>query len=481
MRIVALELNHIRNVGHGQITFDNLPSGGSMTGLYGQNGSGKTAVVDVIAILKQLVQGERLRPYSSDVIDVLSENATITAIIKTGNMYIEYSVALGRDVDDEQKCAIVNEESIRFGTQPDKLGRVILRHGATDGGFSWYPAYLRRTVNAIDHLDNDLRRAEEHAYGTHRSFIFTSIRDPKGKDTEIPSVLRMCDAIRDDQNASERTKTYAEKTIRPFANVLEDMRCSARDNVYVSKTDRGALATVWCVPVESSGTGRNRLLDLETGELVSRTEAEAVQSSLAVYNSVLPSIIPGLHISAVTSPAPMSDEGEERVMMQFVSNRGGRIVPFRCESEGVIRLTGMLSYLIHAYNDPDALVAVDEIDTGVYELLLGDLLKQMSEDMKGQLVFTAHNLRALETIPASCVRVTTTNPQKRYTKLHVKQSNNNRRKYLLDALLGAEGDDLYDRPTPGMFGNALYWAGHPQEMQQILSEDSEGIDETADA
>ena len=36
----------MRNISHGVLDFDDLPTGGSVTGIYGQNGSGKTTVID---------------------------------------------------------------------------------------------------------------------------------------------------------------------------------------------------------------------------------------------------------------------------------------------------------------------------------------------------------------------------------------------------------------------------------------------------
>lgn len=466
MRIVELRLDHVRNVGHGELSFSQLPSGGSMTGIYGQNGSGKTAVIDAIAILDHLISGDPLPKYSNDIIDVETGTATITAVMSIDGAYIEYAVTLITGDADDGNRALVSEEAIRVGDAPDRLGRVILRHTATDTGFAWYPSYLRRSINAITDLDTDMRRAEEYAYATNRSFLFSIIHDARGRATETRTVTRMCDALKENDNVAERTRHYAEAIVGRFARRLDRLIDSARNAVYVSKTKRGALAVFWYMPVESSRTGRSRLADLTATTPVPRADADAIRSAIGVYNMVLPTIIPGLHIDAAISPAPASEEGEEQVSLQLMSERDGRRIPFRCESEGVIRLTGMLSYFIHAFNDPDALVAIDEIDTGVYELLLGDLLKQMADGMQGQLVFTAHNLRALETIPPSCVRVTTTNPKRRYATFHVKQSNNNRRKYLADALLGAEGDNLYDPPLPHMFGAALYCAAHPDNEPQ---------------
>lgn len=41
-------------------------------------------------------------------------------------------------------------------------------------------------------------------------------------------------------------------------------------------------------------------------------------------------------------------------------------------------------------------LVIDELDSGVFEYLLGELLSVFSDGGKGQLIFTSHNLRALE-------------------------------------------------------------------------------------
>ena len=61
-------------------------------------------------------------------------------------------------------------------------------------------------------------------------------------------------------------------------------------------------------------------------------------------------------------------------------------------------------------------LTVDELDAGIFEYLLGELLKVISEKGKGQLIFTSHNLRPLETIDKGFIAFTTVNPENRYIR-----------------------------------------------------------------
>lgn len=42
------------------------------------------------------------------------------------------------------------------------------------------------------------------------------------------------------------------------------------------------------------------------------------------------------------------------------------------------------------------LESIDELDAGIFEYMLGELLDIFGKSAKGQLIFTSHNLRALE-------------------------------------------------------------------------------------
>ena len=70
IRLQRLVLDNMRNISHGVLDFDNLPAGGSVTGIYGQNGSGKTTVIDAIGILRALLSGNMLPDTAGDAISV---------------------------------------------------------------------------------------------------------------------------------------------------------------------------------------------------------------------------------------------------------------------------------------------------------------------------------------------------------------------------------------------------------------------------
>ena len=117
----------------------------------------------------------------------------------------------------------------------------------------------------------------------------------------------------------------------------------------------------------------------------------------------------------------------------------------RFEADGVIRLISLLWLIIPAFNDRSFTLAIDEIDAGIYEYLLGDILKAFEKDGKGQLIFTSHNLRPLEVISKDSIVFTTTNPENRYIRLkRIGQTNNLRDVYLREIRMQEGEEELYN-------------------------------------
>lgn len=68
---------------------------------------------------------------------------------------------------------------------------------------------------------------------------------------------------------------------------------------------------------------------------------------------------------------------------------------------------------------------------GVFEYLLGELIKVIAASGKGQLIFTSHNLRVLEVLDNKRIVFTTTDENNRYKRMpHYKATNNLRAMYI---------------------------------------------------
>ena len=138
----------------------------------------------------------------------------------------------------------------------------------------------------------------------------------------------------------------------------------------------------------------------------------------------------------------------------------GRLIEFANESYGVRKLIMLSMYFPLLFINPYITLVIDEIDEGVFEFLLGKILEAICKYGVGQLIFTAHNLRPLETLDKTSIAFTTVNPKNRYTRIKNIMTNNNLRDcYYREISTGAGDDALYDYTNNAKLAFAMRKAG----------------------
>ena len=151
-----------------------------------------------------------------------------------------------------------------------------------------------------------------------------------------------------------------------------------------------------------------------------------------------------------------SGQAQKNHRVQYMRIINEKRVAFSAESNGIKKLVNIASALILAYNDPNVILAIDELDSGVFEYLLGQILDVLGDGLKGQLVFTAHNITALSVLGKTQLYFTTTNPKNRYIRLRNMQSENNPENFYLRALkVGGQKENLMDETHRGEISRAL--------------------------
>jgi hypothetical protein len=75
----------------------------------------------------------------------------------------------------------------------------------------------------------------------------------------------------------------------------------------------------------------------------------------------------------------------------------GKIVDIEAtlESTGTLHLLEILPYILMGVDGKT--VVIDELDTGIHDLLVNNILSNMLDSLKGQLIITTHNTMLLET------------------------------------------------------------------------------------
>ncbi len=234
--------------------------------------------------------------------------------------------------------------------------------------------------------------------------------------------------------------------------MIDSLLTYGTKELFVINTDTSGLISLNALPIsfkykyddEHKETFGQFAIPLNESVLVPSELVDVVKELMENMNIVLGQIIPGLSINVYELDTELSKDSRRGKRLQLMSKRNGKEIPLKYESEGIKKIVSILQLLIVVYNSDSITLAVDELDAGIFEYLLGELLKVISEKGRGQLIFTSHNLRPLETLDKCFIAFTTVNPNNRYIRfINVKGNNNLRDFYYRDITLGEQSEPVY--------------------------------------
>ena len=206
------------------------------------------------------------------------------------------------------------------------------------------------------------------------------------------------------------------------------------------------LPMAFRIDSENNGVKGDLPVSLLETTILDNEDLKILRNIIEEINTVLYTIIPGLRIDIKEYGSQLMDNGEEGHKIELMSSREGMpSFPIRMESEGIIKIISILNALIQAFSDPSICLAIDELDAGIFEYILGELLQIFDESAKGQLIFTSHNLRPLEILENDALLYTTVNPENCYIKSsYIKNTQNTLLSYLRTIKLGGQKEKLYN-------------------------------------
>lgn len=442
-RIKEITIENFKNVQHGVINFENKKKeyNASIVGLYGQNGSGKTALIDALQVLKYVLCGKSVPNKYVEYIRVNADNACLKyhfEIFDKDDVYnVWYQFSLGKEIDDsyEDKDDFLSQDtnkykvkifdellSFNYSSNNEKIRKTYLIDTNTSELFVPKSRYNELLENNNEDI-MELLLTKRLILTQSRSFIFSK---------------EMINKFREGCN----NKLYL--------NIINRLSLYGNNELFIIDTQHEGLINMDALPLaikyhdkQSEMIGRV-LISLNKPSPIPNGAIDILYKAIDNMNIVLQTIIPGLTIDIIELETVVNKDGDIGKMIQLVSLKNGIKIPFRYESEGIKKIVSILQLLIVAYNNSSITVAIDELDFGIYEYLLGELLSIIAENGKGQLIFTSHNLRPLETIDKGFIVFTTTNPNNRYIRLtNVKGNNNLRDFYFRDILLGEQNEEVY--------------------------------------
>ncbi|MEC0227926.1 AAA family ATPase [Paenibacillus alba] len=415
VKVVSLELRNVKNVRYGRIDLD-LNNDDKLdvqvVGLYGQNGSGKTAVVEAFNILQLLLKGQELPTKKQRLIYDGQESLSLDFefILQAED---EINKAIYHvELEYEEERMVVKSEKVK--TKGKSYGKMFFYTRDESSSIE----LRQKPKQEVEVVLSGIKLLSQEVKG---SLFFSKIVSNQSKKLFSGVDLLVYIAL----------KEQFAKNLLVIKNLQEGVFPSYLFNDFTSN------------PVENSTYNVKDAINL------SKEQYKYLSTVIERNNVVISSIIPDLNVHLKNMGATTLPNGEEGVRAEFLSKKGDTILPLSAESAGTLKLFAITTSLIAAFHNSSACVIIDELDAGVFEYLLGELVEIFQEHSKGQLIFTSHNLRVLEKLLPQNIWFTTTNEENRYIKFKKLQKNNNMRNvYLRTVLVGGQSEFLYEETNP---------------------------------
>lgn len=416
VRIKTIEIKDYKNIQYGKVDLcKHFLHKGTMLGIFGQNGSGKSAFIDAILLLKMAISGQSIPSFYIDFIRVGSKKSEMTFTFDIFNEQSHSEVVyhfclnkqhdfIGNDNTSQTTSSLIpkiESETLYLSSGNHKIKIIdtdLKTLFTSDCGHSLFPETHIQEIRYIQKLASSLSK----------SFVFSN------------SLLNMLKA---NNKCSDKHLNFIE--------CLEILVNYGTNQLFILNNHYHTMINYFHLP-------------LQEPTVIPEYELESLYRIVNLINTVLIHVIPGLEISVQILDTSLLSNGNISHTVHLMSKKGNICIPLSNESEGIQRIVEVLYMLILVYNKFSVTVVIDDMDLCIFEYLFGELLRIILRKGKGQLIFTSHNLRPLETIDDDFIIFTTTNPQNRYIKSKNIQSNNNLRDvYYKNIVLGGTSEDVY--------------------------------------
>lgn len=446
VRIQEVELINFKNVKKGIINFPSYKkksyydNESEILGLYGQNGSGKTALVDAFGVIRNLIKGESLPKDINNYIFQTENNASLkfTFYIERDSekKLVFYEVNLKKD---ENEIAYISKENIafkQFENDTWSSKKSIIKYNAENKEMIFQPKEIyKKIVQNNNENKAEVMAIEYLVKKENKSFIFHEL---------------FLDII--------------SGNLQEYDKIFESLLFYFRNNLIIIKNNHtGIINENIVLPIIFKIENKMKLtlnVNMLEPEIVPKFIFKTLEILIKHMNYVLENIIPGLNVQLRQYGKASLKDGSEGIRFELMSKKGDICIPLRYESDGIKKIISILTAMIAVYNQPSVCMVIDELDSGIYEYLLGEILQILDEGGQGQLIFTSHNLRALEKLNTNSVIFTTTNEENRYVRFkNIGKGNNLRDKYYRAIELGGQTENLYEETNSFDINYAFRSAG----------------------
>jgi hypothetical protein fuD12_04086 len=428
MSIKSIEIKNFKTIKDSKIEFKR-----NLSAIYGPNGTGKTAIIEVLDIMKlyfvnPFMKCETLEKKILKGISIGEKNLIIDVIFSIDEFDYKILVEFNKYTDDS---LYVSREELSFKeTNSKRKFKNIVKIVNNENLLSPEIYIENSTKNNFDILEKSILSQIEggakrfiNDFANLSSYLSLIIKYANIKDNEKVSIPEKLSLVM--THFSKIEKIFLDMVIITLEEqALYNLNLLIPMNIHTNKA-HGTLAVNY----------RDSI-----GNIYTEKEAEILEETVKEINSIFSTIIPNSKLS--TERKITSLEGEElKVGVNIYVEREGRKLLLDQESTGVIKLVSLLSIILYYIKDKNAIVAIDEFDIHIFEYLLALFLEKVALYAKGQLIFTAHNLLPMEKLDKESIIISTKDEKKGVSYVYLKGASvttNLRQKYLRSQTMWTE-------------------------------------------
>lgn len=458
IRLLSIKINNIKNVKTGYIEFESLKQvekglfdlkSSDIVGIYGPNGSSKTAMVNAFGILKSIIiSQDNINNHSNinhfdekEVYDLINKNENeanieLTYLVDQAEKRMcIYEIVIGKN--EQNKTAFIKKEKLSYRIYSNENSKWMNKVKLVEVDFSndnlsdfiSPSTFITALKRADKNITNVLQRLVGSTSSNNNSFVFSDV---------FISILESINEY--------KLSALAIKTLKVYS--IHNM------HVYDNK-DISQIAAIDAIPFFYKSEVKNQVntfigkFNIFGESTLNINIKPIIIDYFKEIDIVINKIIPNMHVEIVDLGNTTLENGMEGFKCEVVSIRNDVKIPLRLESDGIKKIISLISSMVDVFNNKSSILVVDEFDSGIFEYLLGELLKGFKDEAKGQFLFTSHNLRALEVIKDSIIFSSLDENDRYISYPRISKSENLRNQYLKKLFLDsdnkyAEQIDLYD-------------------------------------